>query len=40
MEKIKIYTLSDSSGVKYIGKTKNLKQRYYQHIFDGKTKKC
>ncbi len=36
METIYIYTLSDSLGVRYVGQTKNLKLRYYRHIFDGK----
>jgi hypothetical protein len=35
-EKIYIYTLSDSSGVRYVGQTKKLKNRFYRHIFDGK----
>ena len=39
METIKIYTLSDSNGVKYIGKTTNINKRLYRHIFDAKTKK-
>ncbi|TXG84773.1 MAG: hypothetical protein E6R13_02760, partial [Spirochaetes bacterium] len=45
MEKIYIYTLSDSLGVRYVGKTKNLKLRLYRHIFDakkngGQNKRC
>jgi len=36
MEKIYIYTLSDSLGVRYVGQTKNLKLRFYRHIFDAK----
>jgi predicted GIY-YIG superfamily endonuclease len=39
MDTVFIYSLSDSFGVKYIGKTNNLKQRLYRHIFDAKTKK-
>lgn len=39
METIKIYTLSDSNGIKYIGKTTDIKKRLYRHIFDAKTKK-
>lgn len=35
-EKVYIYTLSDSSGVRYIGQTKRIKDRFYRHIFDGK----
>jgi len=38
MKKVIIYTLSDSNGIKYIGKTKDIKKRYYRHIFDAKTK--
>lgn len=45
MEKIYIYTLSDFSGIRYVGQTKNLKSRFYRHIFDGekyggKNKRC
>jgi hypothetical protein len=36
MDKIYIYTLSDSLGVRYIGQTKNIKLRLYRHIYDAK----
>lgn len=38
MKIIKIYTLSDISGVKYVGKASDVKKRYYRHIFDAKNK--
>ena len=34
-----IYTLSDDHGVRYIGKTKNIKYRYYRHIYESKNGK-
>lgn len=45
MEKIKIYTLSDSKGIRYVGQTKNMKNRFNKHIFEakkdgGKNKRC
>ncbi len=45
MEKIIIYTLSDKLGVRFVGKTKNLKNRLYKHIFNakqngGENKRC
>ena len=36
MEIIYIYTLSDATGVRYIGQTKDIKKRLYRHIRDGK----
>ena len=39
METIKIYTLSDSNGVKYVGKSININHRFNRHIFDAKNKK-
>lgn len=39
METIKIYTLSDCGGVKYVGKAKSINHRYNRHMFDAKTKK-
>ena len=45
MGKIYIYTLSDNLGVKYVGQTKNIKLRFYRHIYDakingGQNKRC
>jgi len=37
-ESIIIYCLEDSDGIKYIGKTNNLNQRLYRHIFDATNK--
>jgi len=34
-----IYTLSDNYGVRYIGKTKDIKYRYYRHIYESKNGK-
>jgi len=44
-EKILIYTLSDTTGVRYIGQSKRPNKRYYRHIFDAnqdgfKNKRC
>jgi len=39
MREIKIYTLSDETGVKYVGKTSDTKKRLYRHVYDAKTKK-
>lgn len=38
METIKIYVLSDSSGIRYVGQSKRPSKRYYRHIFDAKQK--
>ncbi len=35
-ETIKIYTLSDNTGIRYVGQSKTPSKRYYRHIFDGK----
>ena len=45
MNTIKIYTLSDSNTIRYIGQTNNPKKRIYKHIFEannsgGKNKRC
>ena len=34
MKNVYIYTLSDQSGIKYVGKTVNIKIRLYRHIYD------
>jgi hypothetical protein len=38
MEKIYIYTLSDNLGVRYIGKTKDIKTRLYRHVYEANKK--
>ena len=38
MRDIIIYTLSDKSGAKYVGKTISLENRLYRHLYDAKTK--
>jgi hypothetical protein len=35
-ETIKIYTLSDKTGIRYVGQSKTPNKRYYRHIFDAK----
>lgn len=34
MTKVFIYTLSDKTGIRYVGKTNNIKRRLYNHISD------
>lgn len=38
MKEIKIYTLEDNEGIKYVGKTESINSRFNRHIFDAKNK--
>lgn len=39
MKDVYIYTLSDSKGIRYVGKTNNIKRRYENHISEVNNKK-